>query len=60
MNIRERVLAALRHQEPDRPPLEIGGNILTRLHWIVERAFQLALRVGTAAKLRFLSCGATA
>src|SRR5512133_2429498 len=29
MNSRERVLAAINHQEPDRVPLDLGGSIVT-------------------------------
>ena len=32
MKSRERVLAALNHQEPDRVPFDIGGTVVTGIH----------------------------
>ncbi len=32
MNARERVLASLNHQEPDRVPLDLGGSATTGMH----------------------------
>ena len=32
MNSRERVLAALQHQEPDRVPVDLGGAVVTGIH----------------------------
>ena len=32
MNSRERVLAALNHQEPDRVPFDLGGTVVTGIH----------------------------
>ncbi len=33
MNSRERVLAALNHQEPDRVPFDMGGTVITGIHY---------------------------
>ena len=44
MTSRERVAAALRHQEPDRVPLDIGGGQSTSL--VVEAAENLARHLG--------------
>src|SRR5450759_4906646 len=40
MNSRERVLTALNHQEPDRVPFDMGGTVVTGIHY---RAYE-ALR----------------
>ena len=32
MNSRERVRAAINHQEPDRVPLDLGGSRVTGIH----------------------------
>jgi len=32
MNSRERVIAALNHQEPDRVPVDLGGSVVTGIH----------------------------
>jgi len=32
MNSRERVLAALDHRQPDRPPIDLGGSIVTGIN----------------------------
>ena len=32
MNSRQRLMAALNHQEPDRVPFDLGGTVLTSLH----------------------------
>ena len=33
MNSRERVLAALNHKEPDRVPFDLGGTVVTGIHY---------------------------
>ncbi|MBI9047114.1 MAG: hypothetical protein JEZ06_21690, partial [Anaerolineaceae bacterium] len=33
MNSRERVLAAINHQEPDRPPRDIGSTTTTGINF---------------------------
>jgi uroporphyrinogen-III decarboxylase len=40
MNSRQRVLTALNHQEPDRVPFDMGGTVVTGIHY---RAYE-ALR----------------
>ncbi len=37
MNSRERVLTALKHQEPDRIPFDLGGTVTTGIHHITYR-----------------------
>ncbi|MBN2024585.1 MAG: hypothetical protein JW809_17530 [Pirellulales bacterium] len=37
MNSRERLLAALAHQEPDRVPLDLGGSHVTSIHVVAYR-----------------------
>ena len=45
MNSRERVMAALNHQEPDRVPLDLGGSPVTGMHvssvYLLRQALQL-------------------
>ncbi len=45
MNSRERVLAALNHQQPDRVPLDLGGSAVTGMHassvYLLRQALQL-------------------
>lgn len=52
MTSRERVLAALEHQEPDRVPLDIGGGQSTSL--VVEAYERLKTSFGIAAPERYL------
>ncbi len=33
MNSRERVLLALNHQEPDQVPFDLGGTVITGIHF---------------------------
>ena len=33
MNSRERVLLTLNHQEPDRVPFDMGGTVVTGIHF---------------------------
>lgn len=40
MNSRERTLAALNHQEPDRVPLDIGGTAVSGVHAIAYEALR--------------------
>jgi len=47
MTSRERVLAALNHNEPDRVPLDIGGTNNTCMHIEVERAVKKRLGLTT-------------
>jgi uroporphyrinogen decarboxylase len=53
MTPRERVLAALSHQEPDRVPLDIGGSCSTSI--IADGYERLKLRLGVAGETRMLS-----
>jgi len=43
MNSRERVLAALSHQEPDRIPVDLGSTQVTGIHVIAARGLRAAL-----------------
>ena len=40
MNGRERVLAALNHQEPDRVPFDLGSTQVTGIHAVAYRALR--------------------
>jgi len=40
MNSRERVLATLNHQQPDRPPRDLGGTSATGIHVAAYRALK--------------------
>lgn len=40
MNSRERTLAALNHQEPDRVPLDIGGTAVSGIHIVAYKALR--------------------
>lgn len=46
MNSRERVLAALNHQQPDRPPRDLGSTTATGIHPIAYTALKKALGLG--------------
>jgi uroporphyrinogen decarboxylase len=46
MNSRERVLAALNHQQPDRPPRDLGGTTATGIHPAAYTALKKALGLG--------------
>jgi uroporphyrinogen decarboxylase len=48
MTPRERVLAALNHQEPDRVPLDIGGGVSTSI--VVEGYDRLKAHMGVASE----------
>ena len=43
MNSRERVLAALNHQQPDRPPRDLGSTTATGIHPTAYQALKRAL-----------------
>ena len=47
MNGRERILAALNHQEPDRVPFDLGSTQVTGIHTVAYRG--LRERLGLAA-----------
>jgi uroporphyrinogen decarboxylase len=56
MNSRERVLAALNHQEPDRPPRDLGSTTATGIH---PRAYQaLKEHLGLGGGWTYLSARA--
>ena len=56
MNARERVLAALDHREPDRPPRDLGGTTATGIH---PKAYQsLKEYLGLAGGWTYLSARA--
>jgi uroporphyrinogen decarboxylase len=56
MNSRERVLAALNHREPDRPPRDLGGTTATGIH---PRAYQaLKEHLGLGGGWTYLSARA--
>lgn len=40
MNGRERILAALNHQEPDQVPFDLGSTQVTGIHAIARRALR--------------------
>ena len=40
MNGRERLLAALDHQEPDRVPFDLGSTQVTGIHTVAYRALR--------------------
>ena len=46
MNSRERILASLAHQEPDRVPLDIGGSDVTGIHRDAYRSLAHFLGLG--------------
>jgi uroporphyrinogen decarboxylase len=46
MNHRQRVLAALRHQEPDRVPLDLGGTVDSTMAAVAYRALREHLGLG--------------
>jgi uroporphyrinogen decarboxylase len=46
MNARERVLAALDHREPDRPPRDLGSTTATGIHPSAYRALKEHLGAG--------------
>lgn len=43
MNARERALAALNHQEPDRIPFDLGSTQVTGIHIVAARGLRVAL-----------------
>src|SRR5512136_1749990 len=43
MNSRERLLAALNHQEPDRIPFDLGSTQVTGIHVVAYRGLREAL-----------------
>ena len=43
MNSRQRVLAALNHQEPDRPPRDLGSTTATGIHPLAYEALKAHL-----------------
>ncbi len=43
MTGKERILAALRHEEPDRVPLDVGGTNNTAMHLLVEKEIKKRL-----------------
>lgn len=45
MNSRERLLAALRHQEPDRVPFDLSATPVTGIHQVAYRRLRQALRL---------------
>lgn len=53
MNSRERVLAALNHQEPDRPPRDLGSTTATGIHPTAYLA--LKRRLGLNASFEYMS-----
>lgn len=53
MTSRERVLAALNHQEPDRVPLDIGGGTSTTI--VVEGYEKLKQHLGVSGETRILN-----
>jgi uroporphyrinogen decarboxylase len=56
VNARERVLAALDHQEPDRPPRDLGSTTATGIH---PRAYQaLKAHLGLGGSWTYLSARA--
>ncbi len=46
MNSRERVLAALNHQQPDRPPRDLGSTTATGIHPTAYTALKQSLGLG--------------
>ena len=46
MNSRERVLAALNHQQPDRPPRDLGSTTATGIHPTAYKALKKSLGLG--------------
>jgi uroporphyrinogen decarboxylase len=56
MNSRERVLAALDHREPDRPPRDLGSTTATGIHPAAYRA--LKVHLGLEPTWAFLSARA--
>ena len=46
MNHRQRVLAALRHQEPDRVPLDLGGTVDSTVMAVAYRKLRAHLGLG--------------
>ena len=56
MNARERVLAALNHQEPDRPPRDLGSTTATGIHPAAYKA--LKAHLGLEPGWRYLSARA--
>ena len=40
---KERVLMALGHQEPDRPPLDLGGSLVTTINVTAYRRLRVTL-----------------
>jgi len=56
MNARERVLAALSHQEPDRPPRDLGATTATGIHPLAYGA--LKAHLGLEPGWRYLSARA--
>ena len=53
MNSRERVLCALDHRQPDRPPRDLGGSLATSLHPTAYRNLQKHL--GLSGQIEMLS-----
>ncbi|MGE5603404.1 MAG: hypothetical protein ACM30E_10150, partial [Nitrososphaerales archaeon] len=51
---RERVLAALAHQEPDHVPLDLGGTDVTGIHARTYRRLLAALHVEAPAETPIL------
>jgi uroporphyrinogen decarboxylase len=49
MNSRERVLTALRHQEPDRIPLDLGSSRATTIHGIAYNRLKKHLGITTGS-----------
>ncbi len=56
MNSRERVLAALNHQQPDRPPRDLGSTTATGIHPTAYKALKKSL--GLSNGFEFLSARA--
>jgi len=56
MNSRERVLAALHHRQPDRPPRDLGSTTATGIHPTAYR--KLKQHLGLDADWRYLSARA--
>jgi uroporphyrinogen decarboxylase len=54
MNLRERVLASLAHQEPGHVPLDIGGTDVTGLHALAYRAILPGLGFPIPAEIPIL------
>jgi len=47
---RERVQAALNHQEPDRVPLDLGGTLVTGMNVSVVYALRQAMHLDPPAR----------